>query len=87
MFPGARVLIIGAGLIGLKCAEGISEKCGKITVVDLADRILPSVLDQKGSQIVEKHIQKQGIDFILSNSVQKFEKQEAILKDGPKIGI
>ncbi len=85
LFPGARVLIIGAGLIGLKCAEGISEKCGKITVVDLADRILPSVLDQKGSQIVEKHIQKQGIDFILSNSVQKFEKQEAILKDGQKL--
>src|SRR5699024_3045559 len=40
--PESRVLIIGAGLIGLKCAEGISGKVKEIAVVDLADRILPS---------------------------------------------
>ena len=34
--PGGRVLIVGAGLIGLKCAEGIAKKAGSITVVDLS---------------------------------------------------
>ena len=38
--PNKRVLIIGAGLIGLKCAEGIAERAAHITVVDLAPRIL-----------------------------------------------
>ena len=42
----SRVLIVGAGLIGLKCAEGIHERVKEITVVDMADRILPSVLDE-----------------------------------------
>ena len=36
----ARVLIVGAGLIGLKCAEGIFGRVKDITVCDLADRVL-----------------------------------------------
>jgi NAD(P)H-nitrite reductase large subunit len=43
--PQARVFIVGAGLIGLKCAEGIAGKVGQIIVADMADRVLPSVLD------------------------------------------
>ena len=40
-----RVLVLGAGLIGLKCVEGIAGKVAAIDVVDMADRILPSILD------------------------------------------
>ena len=42
----SRVLIIGAGLIGLKCAEGISANVAKISVIDLSTRILSSILDE-----------------------------------------
>ena len=38
--PESRVLIVGAGLIGLKCAEGLCGRVGAITVCDLADREL-----------------------------------------------
>ena len=41
----SRVLIVGAGLIGLKCAEGLRDRAGKIIVCDLADRVLSSILD------------------------------------------
>ena len=43
--PDSRVLVVGAGLIGLKCVEGIRDRVGEVTVADLAGRILPSVLD------------------------------------------
>ena len=43
--PDCRVLIVGAGLIGLKCAEGIFDRVGSVTVCDLADRVLSSILD------------------------------------------
>ena len=36
----SRVLIVGAGLIGLKCAEGICQKTKSVTVCDLAPRVL-----------------------------------------------
>lgn len=81
----SRVLIIGAGLIGLKCAEGICSKVKSITVVDLADRILPSILDSKCAGIVQKHIENQGVEFILSDSVKKLTENTALLCSGKKI--
>lgn len=77
-----KVLIVGAGLIGLKCAEGICKKVGKITVVDLAERILPSILDETGSKMMQAHIEKSGVEFILGDSVANFSADKATLKSG-----
>jgi len=80
-----RVLIIGAGLIGLKCAEGIHKKVKHITVVDLAPRILSSILDDDGAKIVQAHIEKEGVEFKLAASVKKFDKQSAVFENGDAI--
>lgn len=82
-----NVLIVGAGLIGLKCAEGICDKVKQITVVDLADRILPSILDETGSEMVKKHIEESGVEFILSDSVAQFTSDTATLKSGKKVSF
>jgi len=82
-----RVLIIGAGLIGLKCAEGILKRAGHITVLDLAPRILSSILDDEGAKIVQEHIESEGVKFMLSGSVKRFEKDSAILENGEKISF
>lgn len=83
--PESRVLIIGAGLIGLKCAEGICDRVKQITVVDLADRILPSILDEEGSGIVQKHIEKKGIQFYLNDSAAELSEGHAVLKSGTEL--
>jgi NAD(P)H-nitrite reductase large subunit len=80
-----RVLIIGAGLIGLKCAEGIFEKVSQITVLDLAPRILPSILDEGGAKLVQNHIEKKGVEFVLSSGVKRFDGDTAFLDDGERI--
>ena len=80
--PESRVLIMGAGLIGLKCAEGIAERVGGITVVDLADHILPSILDHEAASLVQRHIETQGVRFILSDSVVSFDTDRAVLQSG-----
>lgn len=82
--PDARVLIVGAGLIGLKCAEGIKERVGSITVCDLAPRILSSILDDESAKTVQNHLEASGIEFMLSDSVEKFEKNTAFMKSGAK---
>lgn len=82
LFPEAKVLVVGAGLIGLKCVEGISDKVKDITVVDLAERILPSVLDEEGAQLVQSFIEEHGVKFCLGDSVAKFEKNKAYTKKG-----
>ena len=47
--PESHVLIVGAGLIGLKCAEGIARRVKSIEVADLAAQVLPSILDEAGA--------------------------------------
>jgi len=85
IFPEARVLIVGAGLIGLKCAEGIAERVGKITVIDLAPRILSSILDEDGASVVQAHMEKQNVDFRLGVSVKSFTGSKAELTSGETI--
>ncbi|MDR0331747.1 MAG: FAD-dependent oxidoreductase [Chitinispirillales bacterium] len=82
-----RVLIIGAGLIGLKCAEGIAGSVSHITVIDLAPRILSSILNDDGAKIVQNHIESRGVEFRLAASVKRFEKDTAILDSGETIGF
>ena len=82
--PSDRVLIIGAGLIGLKCLEGIYGRVREIAVVDMADRILPSILDEEGASIVQTYLEKEkGITFYLKDSAASFpESNRVILKSG-----
>jgi len=82
-----RVLIVGAGLIGLKCAEGILEHVKHITVVDLAPRILSSILDEEGAKMVQGHLESKGIEFRLSANIKNFTFNEAHLEDGETIGF
>ena len=82
-----RVLIIGAGLIGLKCAEGILARAASVTVVDLAPRILSSILDEDGARIVQSHLESKGVSFRLSGSVERFADYTAILNSGEEVGF
>ena len=83
----SRVLIVGAGLIGLKCAEGIAARVGSITVCDLADRVLSSILDAECAAMVQTHLEKNGIRFLLSDSAVKFEKNTALMKSGKTVAF
>lgn len=85
LFSEARVLIVGAGLIGLKCAEGILARVGKITVIDLAPRILSSILDEDGAKIVQTHLEKQGVEFKLGTSASSFSENKAVLTSGETV--
>lgn len=79
------VLVVGAGLIGLKCVEGILERVRSVTVVDLADRVLPSVLDSEGAAFVQNKLEGKGVKFVLDDCVVSLAENCAMLKSGQKI--
>ena len=83
--PNSRVLIVGAGLIGLKCLEGIRDLCASVTVADLAEQILPSILDKESAALVQKHIEKKDVTFLLGDSAVKLAPGEATMKSGRKV--
>lgn len=82
-----KVLIVGAGLIGLKCAEGILDRVASVTVVDMADRVLPSVLDAAGASLIQRQLEALGIKFLLSDGVEGFSADTASLKSGKKVNF
>ena len=84
----SKVLIVGAGMIGLKCAECLAERVSEITVCDLADHVLPTFLDFECASYVQKRLEEHGVRFALGDSVEHFGKDassggdKAVLKSG-----
>ncbi len=83
--PQSRVLIVGAGLIGLKCAEGLHERVKSITVCDLADTVMSSILDKDSASMVEANLKNHGITLMLGDTVSKFDGNTAIMRSGAKV--
>lgn len=79
------VLIVGAGLIGLKCAEGLKDRVSSITICDLADRVLSSILDADCAAMMQKHLEQNGINFMLNDSAVSFDKNTAFMKSGKTV--
>ncbi|MCI9449574.1 MAG: NAD(P)/FAD-dependent oxidoreductase [Clostridiales bacterium] len=80
--PESDVLIVGAGLIGLKCAEGLSGRVCSITVCDLAERVLSSILDDPCAALMQKKLEENGIKFMLGDSADGFDRNIAHMKSG-----
>ncbi len=78
----SRVLIIGAGLIGLKCAEGLHGRVGSICVCDLAPGVLSSILDAETSEVFRRCLESNGIELMLADSVERFDGQTAVMRSG-----
>ncbi len=81
---GKRVLVVGAGLIGLKCAEGLTGTAKSITVADLCDRVLPNVLDAPAAAIVRRVAEAHGVSFRLGDGTERFEGNTAYFKSGAR---
>ena len=86
-----RAVVIGAGLIGMKAAEGLSKICKSVDVVELSPRILPSILDDKSAKGVKKYIEEKGhIKFHLGDTVTEAKSRgktiiSVILKSGKEL--
>lgn len=76
---------MGAGLIGTRCAEGIRHLCRSLTIVDMAPRILPAVLDEEAAALVQRR--HGGARHRLPPVGQRgrFEKNLAHLQSGAEI--
>lgn len=83
----SRVLIAGAGLIGLKCAEGLCRRVKSITVCDLADRVLSSILDGEGALMMQRRLEEHGIRFLLGDTVAAFDGHTAHMKSGADVAF
>jgi len=85
----SKVVIIGAGLIGLKAAEGIAGMKAEVKVVELANRVLSAILDEDAAGMVQQSLEEKGICFYLENTVKEIKGNGRVtgvmLQDGTEI--
>lgn len=75
--PESQVVVVGGGLTGVKATEGILHLTKKITLVELAPRVLPVALDEMASQMVQKRLEAAGVTVCCGTSVTKVSTDEA----------
>ena len=86
-----KVVIIGSGLVGLDAAYGLLEQKKEITIVEMAERILPIQLDEKGAAEYQKRFEKAGCRFCLGRkgadtvTNEKGEITHVVLDNGEKL--
>ena len=68
-----RAVVIGGGLIGLKAAEGLNLLDKRVTVLELADRVLSSAFDRPAGKIVARKMRANGIDVITEETAARIE--------------
>ena len=74
-------LIIGSGAIGTEWARIYSSFGVEITVVELAEHLIPSA-DIEVSKRIERIYKQKGIKFYLNDCVEKIEGKTVFLKSG-----
>jgi dihydrolipoamide dehydrogenase len=76
--PG-KLLVIGAGVIGLELGSVWRRLGAQVTVVEFLDRILPG-MDSEVARQAQRLLEKQGIKFHLSSKVTGIDSSGATLK-------
>ena len=69
--PG-KLVVVGAGVIGLELGSVWARLGAKVTVVEFLDRILPG-MDSEVAKQFQRMLEKQGFTFHLSHKVSKVE--------------
>ncbi len=67
--------VIGAGFISLLTVSALIKAAPlKYTVVEIADQVMPQLLDETGGRALERGMREKGIDVLLGDSVSAIER-------------
>jgi NADPH-dependent 2,4-dienoyl-CoA reductase/sulfur reductase-like enzyme len=64
-------VIVGAGLIGIEMVQAFRRRGMDVTIIEMADHILPSLLDKEMAEMVKQELEKNGINVILGEGLQE----------------
>lgn len=72
----ARAVVIGGGLIGISVTEALVKRGVKVTVVEMKERILNTILDEETSAREEATIGEAGVSIVTGRTVAKISSEE-----------
>lgn len=75
-----RVVVVGAGYIGVELAEAFKRNGKGVTLIDSATRCLNSYYDKSFTDMMEKNLRNHGIQLALNEQVISFEGKDRVEK-------
>lgn len=69
--PKGKVIIVGSGLVGMDAAYALLEQKMDVTVVEMAERILPIQLDEIAGNEYKKRFEHAGCKFLLGRKASE----------------
>jgi len=89
MHEGKRLVIIGAGYIGLEVAAVAASKGLHVTVIEMADRVMSRVVSEQVSEFYQAEHRQHGVNLMLSAGLAGFSGSTALeqvdLTDGTSV--
>jgi len=71
--PGSEVVLMGAGFIGCIVLEALVTRKVKLTVVEMADRMLPRMMDEIGGDMIKRWCENHEVRVLTSTRVTSIE--------------
>ena len=88
----AQAVVIGGGLIGVSVTEALVKRGVKVTVVEMKEHILNTILDEEASALEEAALRQAGVSIVTSHTVVEINSDSlektpssVILDDGSTI--
>lgn len=75
--PGSHVVMVGAGFISFTILNSILSLGAKLTVVEIAPRILPRMIDATGAAMVARWLEQHGVTLRTDARLQGIEDAKA----------
>lgn len=84
-----RAVVIGGGVLGIETAHALVQKQLQVTIIELANRILPLQLDEEGALVFQAALEKHGVELKLNTLTEAFAGQAKVsaitLKSGEEL--
>jgi pyruvate/2-oxoglutarate dehydrogenase complex dihydrolipoamide dehydrogenase (E3) component len=80
----ASLIVVGAGPVGCELAQFFARMGSRVTVVDLADRLLPRD-DPEVAGILRELLEADGIRFQLGRGIERVDAGRMTLADGTEV--
>ena len=76
-------VVIGAGLIGMECAEAFANWGLDVTIIEMQGSIFPQVLDAEMGAVFQNYLEGEDLNFMLNTKVEKI----LVNKEGKVSGV
>ncbi|SYV96352.1 NADH oxidase, partial [Mycoplasma putrefaciens] len=68
-----KIAVVGAGYIGVELVEAFNEFGKDVTLIDVADRIMPVYYDKEFTDLMQERMTKAGVKLVLGSKVTEFK--------------